>query len=160
MQRHLYWRMLTRRHFIKLLPFPKRLIWVPETVSFTMGREKDKVKSGKNSGERNWLQKDANDEFLVRNNLLAILVRIILRRILVRKTLSSNKQTISLKPDFSEPANSDITPETIFSRCLSCIEVDSIFDTRISAFENKSIFFLLQIKNFRKMLTSNLASSP
>lgn len=110
MQRHLYWRMLTRRHFIKLLPFPKRLIWVPETVSFTMGREKDKVKSGKNSGERNWLQKDANDEFLVRNNLLAILVRIILRRILVRKTLSSNKQTISLKPDFSEPANSDITP--------------------------------------------------
>lgn len=75
-----------------------------------MGREKDKVKSGKNSGERNWLQKDANDEFLVRNNLLAILVRIILRRILVRKTLSSNKQTISLKPDFSEPANSDITP--------------------------------------------------
>lgn len=110
MQRHLYWRMLTRRHFIKLLPFPKRLIWVPETVSFTMGREKDKVKSGKNSGERNWLQKDANDEFLVRNNLLAILVRIILRRILVRKTLSSNKETISLKPDFSEPANSDITP--------------------------------------------------
>lgn len=73
-------------------------------------REKDKVKSGKNSGERNWLQKDANDEFLVRNNLLAILVRIILRRILVRKTLSSNKETISLKPDFSEPANSDITP--------------------------------------------------